>query len=195
MKTNYSVYFLVFFLCWSVSYAQQSTVPSSDSLKVLQNLVNNDISDNNYKRAINNAHTLLLDAKEAEDYYFVASAYNSLGNVYIDLKDSARARKNYTLGLEYAKMSKNDTVVLASYNNLGNIFSEIPETTEKGIAYYNKVIELANQMNKPYELIAPKSNIAWTYIDNEQYDKAYPYLTESLSLMKNHIPADSPNRN
>ena len=194
MKTNYPVYFLVFFLCWSVCSAQQSSVPSIDSLKALHHLVQRDISDNQYERATDNAYELLKHAKERNENYYIASAYNSLGHIYIDIKDSARARKNYTLGLEYAKMSKNDTVVLASYNNLGNIYSEIPETTEKGIAYYNKVIELAKEMKDPYELIAPKSNIAWTYIDNGQFEKAYPYLNESLDLMKKYIPKESANR-
>ena len=78
---------------------------------------------------------------------------------------------------------------MASYNNLGNIYSEIPETTNKGIDYYNKVISLAKKLDSPSELIIPKSNIGWTYLDNGKYNKAYPHLKEALYLLDSIAPS------
>ncbi|MCB7480910.1 tetratricopeptide repeat-containing hybrid sensor histidine kinase/response regulator [Christiangramia sediminis] len=183
MLKNISVFFLVFFLCWSVSFAQTPHSSKNDSLKDIMSEINAHIEKYNYELAIDDSHYLLNKAKASNDYYYVSKAYNGLGHVYYDQKDSARARKNYSLGLEYAQKVENDTLLMDSYNNLGNIYSEIPETTNKGIDYYNKVINIANKLKAPAELIIPKTNIGWTYLDNGKYEKAYPYLNESLQLI------------
>lgn len=183
MIKNFSVFFLVFFLCWSVSFSQTPHSSVNSSLKDIRTEIDTHIDKYLYEQAIEDAHTLLNKAKERNDDYYIAVAYNSLGHIYLDLKDSARARKNYTLGLEYAQKIENDTILLRSYNNLGNIYSEIPETTTKGIDYYNKVIAIANKLGDSTELIVPKSNIGWTYLDNGEYNKAYPYINESLQLV------------
>ncbi len=183
MKKNNFLYLAVFFLSWNYNFSQKPQSVSRDTLDALQNRIEEYIDSYNYEMAIEDSHTLINLAKESEDQYFVAKAYNNLGHVYIDLKDSARARKNYALGLEYAQMCSNDTILMRAYNNLGNIYSEIPETTSKGIEYYNKVIELAKKINDPVESIIPKANIGWTYMDKNEYEKAFPYLKESLKIM------------
>ncbi|MUP46360.1 response regulator [Gramella sp. BOM4] len=144
------------------------------------------INSYNYDLAIDDLYELVNLSKEAGDPYYVSRAYSGLGHVYLDRKDTARARKNYKLSLEYGLKADNDTLLLNAYNNLGNIYSELESTREKGIAYYNMVIDLADKMNDPFSKIAPKSNIGWTYMDIGQYEKAYPYITESLSLLDKH---------
>ncbi len=171
------------FLTWSICQSQSAESISRDSLRVISAKVIDHMDKYHYEQAIEQAHRLLDNAKVNDDYYFVSKAYNSLGHVYLDQKDSARARINYTFGLEYAQLSKNDTLLMHSYNNLGNIYSEIPATVEKGIAYYNKVISIANRIGAPFELVAPKLNIGWTYLDRKDYERAYPYLKESLEIM------------
>ncbi|MCH4823490.1 response regulator [Gramella lutea] len=190
MIRNYFLYSLLCVIFSSQGYSQKSNPASEDSLIVLLRKIHDQIDEYQYVQAVENSHSLLSQAKETDNSYFLSKAYNSLGYIYISLKDSARARKNYTFGLEYAQKAENDTLILYSYNNLGNIYSEIPETVDKGIDYYNKVIDLANKLNIPFELIQPKSNIAWTYLDNGQYEKAYPYLNEALAIMDTIGPAE-----
>lgn len=137
----------------------------------------------NYEQAIEYSHTLINLSKEANDELLIAKAYNVLGHVHLDLKDSARAKRNYLLGLEYAQKCNNDTVLMYSYNNLGNIYSEIPQTIQKGIDYYNSAIVLAKKLNDPEEIFVPKANIGWTYLDNGKYEAAYPYLKESMKII------------
>lgn len=188
MIKNLLVSFLVSFLCWSVSFSQGPVSKGKDPLRQILNEIEAHIDKYQYERAIEDAHILLNEAKDRNDDYYIAEAYNRLGHIYLDRKDSARARKNYTLGLEYAQKIENDTILLRSYNNLGNIYSEIPETTAKGINYYNKVIAIATRLGDSTELIVPKSNIGWTYLDNGEYNKAYPYIKESLQLVDSISP-------
>ncbi|MCM8568103.1 response regulator [Gramella jeungdoensis] len=183
MKKNYFFYLPVFFLLWNISLAQDSNSISRDTLNALLDSIEESIKEYNYEKAIEDSHSLINLAKDADDQYFVAKAYNNLGHVYLDLDDRARARRNYTLGLEYAQKCSNDTILMRSYNNLGNIYSEMPETQTKGINYYNKVIKLAEKINDPVESVVPKANIGWTYLDNGQFEKAYPYINESLKTV------------
>ena len=145
--------------------------------------IGEEIDNYDFIQAIESSYTLLNQAKKSNDLDYISKAYRGLGYIYLSRKDSARARKNFTFGLEYAQKAKNDTLILNSYNNLGNIYSEIPETRNKGIDYYNKVIELASKMNDSIDLVMPKSNIGWTYLDIEKYEKAYPYIKEAKEIM------------
>src|SRR5690606_15956041 len=99
-----------------------------------------------------------------------------------DLNDTIRAKKHYEDALVYAQRTKVDTLVLGAYNNLGNIYSEDRNTTQIGIDYYNLVINLATKLDNSDYLFTPTVNIAWTYIDNEQYREAWPYLERAWEL-------------
>ena len=183
MKKNYLFYFTVIFLTCNINYAQEDNSVSRDSLEVLQQRIESYVNGYNYERAIEDSHVLINLAQESESDYFISKAYNDLGHVYLDLKDKARAEKNYLLGLKYAQNCSNDTLLMRSYNNLGNIYSEETETMAKGIAYYNKGIKLAKEIGNPMETVVPKSNIGWTYLDNGQYERAFPYISESLKTI------------
>ncbi|WP_300438651.1 response regulator [Christiangramia sp.] len=184
MIIKYPGFFLILFFCCSISSAQEKHSVAKDSLQAILEEIIGHIKEYHYEQAIEDAHHLLNEAKEDSNNYYVSHAYNTLGHVYLDLKDSARARKNYTLGLEYAQMVENDTILMRSYNNLGNIYSEIPETINRGIEYYNEVIRLAKKIDDSSELIIPKSNIGWTYLDNGKYKEAYPYIKEALQILE-----------
>ncbi|TRO65381.1 tetratricopeptide repeat-containing hybrid sensor histidine kinase/response regulator [Christiangramia sabulilitoris] len=179
-------FFLCLVLCtffWNSGFSQNPETVSEDSLKILADNISDHINRYNYEKAIEQSHQLLNLAGEIDSPDYTAKAYHSLGHIYTDQNDSARARKNYALGLEYAQQSKNDTIILLSYINLGNVYSEIPATVEKGMGYYNKVIELAEKLDLPEDLVISKSNIAWTYLDNGKYEKSFSYLNESLKIL------------
>ena len=183
MKRNYFLAFFLCFLFWNNLISQKHNSYTQDLLEELLDSVENQLDKYHYEQAIEVTHLMLTKAKETEDNYYISKAYNYFGHVYTDQLDSARARKNYTLGLEYAQLAKNDTLIMHSYNNLGNIYSEIPQTTKKGISYYNKAIEVAEKLGLYLDVIAPKTNIGWTYLDEDQHRKAFPYINNSLKIL------------
>lgn len=187
MKTNVSVYFLLFFLCFSVTNAQHSLEKPKDTLQTLLDKVNEDILKYQYQQAVDKAYDLVTLAKEKDNNLYVSRAYHSLGHIYSDTKDLDRARQNYAFGLEYAEKTGNDSILLTSYNNLGNALSENPAYRDEGIDYYNKAIKLARDLNMREELIAPTTNIGWTYLDANQYDRAFPFLDRALELMLDEV--------
>ncbi len=178
MKKKYLLLISFLFIV-SVSFSQKDAY--LDSLyKVSSSFVNK----YDYKSALENSYFLLEEAKKRNNLEFRYHAHNILGSTYGDLSDTLRSKKHYETALLLAQESKNDTLLLWAYNNLGNIFSEDKKTTEKGIYYYDKVIKLADKLNIPKEKFPPTVNIAWTYLDNGEFQKAYPYLDNAWQLFR-----------
>ncbi|TDN89250.1 signal transduction histidine kinase [Salegentibacter sp. 24] len=181
-------HYLLFIFCvisLNSLFSQNGEPVSIDSLERLSDLASDYIVNYNYKDGVENAYLLLELAEDADEEYYKFHAHNYLGTAYNELKDTLRAKKNYLKALDYARELKNDTLLIYIYNNLGNIYSEEKGNEEKGIDYYNKVIDLADSLGIENEKLTPTVNIAWTYIDGKKYDRAYPFLKKSLKLIEN----------
>lgn len=165
-------------------YSQQS-VYKDLYLDSIYKITAGHLSKYEYKESIEVAMQLLQESKSRGNDYYQYHSMNLLGNNYADLKDKLHARQHYKEALEIALKLDSDTLLLSSYNNLGNVYSEDRNTTQVGIDYYNQTIELATKMNYDSKLLAPTANIAWTYLDNDQYEKALPYLIRSWKLLEN----------
>lgn len=196
MKKAYFFFIFCCFILSNLAFSQEESQICPDSLRSILKQISYHIEKYDYEQAIEDSHLLINLSNETDNKYYSAQGYNMLGHVYIDLKDSIRAKKNYLNALDYAEESRNDTLLLSSYNNLGNIYSEIPETAQKGITYYNKVIAIAEKLDIPVQIFIPKTNIGWTYLDQGKYEKAYPYLTEALGILDSLVeenPSDPEN--
>ncbi|MGB8375023.1 MAG: tetratricopeptide repeat protein, partial [Salegentibacter sp.] len=178
MKNYFSCLFL--FLFFASGYAQQKNSSTIGCLEDLTKKTAKEMGEYDYEAGIEDAMLLIEEAKKAHNPYYHYHGHNFLGVAYEDLQDTLRALKNYEYALKWAQKSENDTLILWSYNNLGNIYSSLDSTREKGIAYYNKVIDLSKKLSIEEESVVPKINIGWTYLDENKADKAYPYLKESL---------------
>jgi signal transduction histidine kinase/CheY-like chemotaxis protein len=181
---KYYFFLLVFLIAFANLYSQQS-VYKDLHLDSLYQITIEHLKKYEYKESIEVAMELLQESKNRGNDYYHYHSNNILGNNYIDLKDTLHSRKHYKEALNIALKLESDTLLLISYNKLGNAYSEDINTTQIGIDYYNRTIELATKMNYESQLLAPTANIAWTYIDNGLYDKALPYLKSSWKLFGN----------
>jgi len=163
-------------------YSQQSDYKDTylDSLRKLTSM---HLDNYDYKESIEVARQLLEASKKRGNDYYIYHSNNILGVNYADLNDTLHSRRYYKQALKVALKLKNDTLLLTSYNNLGNVYSEDKNTTQIGIDYYNRTIDLATKMNLENRLLEPTANLAWTYLDNGLYDKAFPYLNKTWKLM------------
>lgn len=178
------LFLVVFYISIAAGFAQQNNEISIDSLEKLRRETSEFISEYSYHKGIEKALKLVESSRKFGSDYYRYHGHNFLGVAYADLKDTARARKNYEFALKYAEKTGNDTIILRANNNLGNSYSENPKTTEEGIDLYKKVIKLSEKTNLPEESLAPKINIAWTYLDNKQPKLAFPYLDASRKMLR-----------
>ncbi|MDR9456903.1 MAG: response regulator [Salegentibacter sp.] len=179
-------FLLLVLFCASLvfSYAQEQKVVRHDSLEKLLKQTAGFFNKYSYQEGIDQAIKLMEASKDFGSDYYHYHAHNFLGRAYAELDDTIRAKKNYEYALEFAQKTKNDTLILWAYNNLGNIYSDNPKTVDRGIEMYEKVILLAEEAAMPQEGLAPKINIAWTYLDLEKPHEALPYLKESVDVLK-----------
>ena len=153
--------------------------------KYLDSLYNNSakfLESYNYKETIEHAMELVNEAKAKSNNYYSYQGHVLLGFSYEDINDTVRALKHYNYVLDFAKKLNDISYVLTAYNYLGNMYSEDPKTVEKGINYYQKIIDIATEKNMKEEFLIPTLNIAWTYIDYKKYDKAWVYLEKGQEL-------------
>jgi len=183
LKKNY-FFLLVFIIAFANLYSQQSAFKDLH-LDSLYKISSEHLDKYEYKESIEIAIQLLHESKTKGNDYYNYHSNNILGINYADLNDTLHSRKHYKEALNIALKLKSDSLLLLSYNNLGNVYSEDKNTTQIGIDYYNRAIELATKMNYEEKIFTPTANLAWTYIDNGLYDKALPYLQKSWELMGN----------
>ena len=140
--------------------------------------------DYDFNRSIGHSLELIEVASIKKDFYNLNHAYNVLGVTYERLEDTVRAQENYVKALEFARLSKNDTLLWYAYNNLGNIYSSNKKTIEKGLNYYRKALEVSSRIPESDQALTPVMNIAWTHLENHNYNQAFPYLERAWKLFK-----------
>lgn len=150
-----------------------------DSLDIIST---NSLDNYDYKEAIETGMELVEEAKKQNNDFYSFQGHRVLGFSYQDLNDTIRALKHFNYVLDYAEKLDSVSYLLSAYNNLGNIYSENPKTIQKGIDYYHEIIDIALEKDLKEELFIPTLNIAWTYLDNEENDKAWIYLEKGLEL-------------
>ncbi|KAA1243706.1 ATP-binding protein [Aquimarina sp. RZ0] len=162
---------------------ENSGFSKNDSLQSLLDISNNLTYKYKIKesleyaiKAVNYAYQLDNDHYKAEAYYLMAYNYNTL----VDYKN---AEQYFRKSLEYAEKSSDSLLVLWNYNGLGNVFSEGYKDLESSLDFYHRATNLGKKLHNPMEYMTPVINLAWVYIDIEEYDKAYPYLVEAERLV------------
>ncbi len=128
-------------------------------------------------KIIDLAHQIDSDTYKSAGHYLMASNYEVV-------KDFENIELHYKESLKYATLAQDSVRILRNLNGLGNVYSEGYKDFEKGIFYYNQSLQIAKKIKIKEETLAPVLNLGWTYIDEEKYDLAYPYLLEAQELAK-----------
>jgi len=181
LRKNYFLSVISILLCLPL-FSQTSVKAYRDSIKKLSKAANEAYNTYDYNNSIEYSLQLIRLASTKNDADNLYTGYNGLGVTYEILEDTLRAKENYEQALHYAEVSKNDTLLWYAYNNLGNIYSSNKKTIDKGLRYYEKAIDITSRLSEPKEALTPIINIAWTYLDNKQYDKAAIYLKRAWKL-------------
>ncbi|MFT5751084.1 MAG: signal transduction histidine kinase/ActR/RegA family two-component response regulator [Dokdonia sp.] len=169
-------------LCSGSSLFAQSSFSSIDSLAYYKGLADESLSQLNAKEAIELSGKLISMATAQENDYYIFEGYNILGTVYSNVKDTLQARLSYEKGLVVARRSKQDSLISWAYLNLGNVESDQKVNYQKGIDYYEKSIAINERTNQQGDNVIPYINIGWTYLDEDQEDRALPFLLKAKNL-------------
>ena len=179
-------YILPTIVCFLLSYSvwSQKTEKEKfrDSLKKY-NVSSLKASNNNrFKETIENSNKAILYCHKLGDLSNLGAIYNRLGIAYERISELGKANKNYRIALKYAMQFDDNPQILLTYSNLGNVYSDGYKKIDSGVYFYKKAIEVNKKIKDSTNTLLPIINIGWTYIDEEMYDEAYPYLIDSKKI-------------
>ncbi|MEW7278884.1 response regulator [Aquimarina sp. 2201CG1-2-11] len=138
--------------------------------------------ENKVKQSLEYAIKMIDYANELDSDYYKSKGFYIMAANYESISDYQSAEKNYKESLRYAKRNGDSLLTAYIYNGLGNISVYLTENKETGIDYYNKSLALGSKFEK-YNQHPATINLAWSYLDLNKFDKAYPYLVKSEELL------------
>lgn len=136
-----------------------------------------------YNKTIEAANRGIDLANQIKDNYYLANFYNDLGLSYDGISEFLKSKESYLESIYYANNIDNDTLKSWIYNNLGNLYSEGFKKIDSALMYYKKSLDYAEKVKDTFEILTPILNIGWTYIDQGDYDTAFPYLQKSEQMI------------
>lgn len=154
-----------------------------DSIQELIDISNDLTFEFKIKESLEYAIKAANYAHKLDNDYYKGHAYYMMGYNYSVLVDHKSAEKSYRNALEYATKAKDSVLMLWSYNGLGSVYSDGYNNLETSLVFYNKAKDLGKILEMDEEYMTPVINLAWTYIDIKEPDKAYPYLLEAEQLV------------
>lgn len=180
---------LSFLLSFSVWSQKSKEANIKDSIQKYFYITGLHYDNYHYKESVEAANKAIDFAHQINDILSLASLHNDLGLAYYGISDLTKSKKNYLISLMYANEQNNDTLKCWAYNNLGNIYSEGFKHRDSALYYYKESLKISEKLNDTIEIFTPTLNIGWTYIDENDFDSAYPYLVNSEKMIK-CIPED-----
>lgn len=119
--------------------------------------------------------------EELQNKMGLSFCYNSLGNLYYQQKDYAKAEMWYLKSFALRKITEDYRGQAIVLNNLGNLMMDT-ELYDKALGFFNK----AKSINESFGIIDQATinlvNIGMTYEKMDQLDLAYAAFSESKTL-------------
>jgi signal transduction histidine kinase/ActR/RegA family two-component response regulator len=139
---------------------------------VIERLLNKAVIEFNkseYDDALELTKHALVNSYEINDDSYIAQSYNTLGVIYNECSESAKAIEFYDKALTFAKKVNNDKLYNWIYGNLGSVyyFSEID--VPKGINYYKKSLYYAIKIKDTAQIEFTKINLASAYFSIDRF--------------------------
>lgn len=126
-----------------------------------------------------------FNTKNTSGIIRLASIYVNIAAAYIKLKEYNDAlsylQKSLNLTNKYAPKSN---LLMYIYINLAKIYKEIKEY-DSALSYYDKAVHMMNRtygINNHIYLAGIKEDLSSIYADKQDYQKAYMYAKESMTI-------------
>ncbi|WP_209399842.1 response regulator [Pseudozobellia sp. WGM2] len=173
---------LGFLCCSTIAIGQSDSIWTRDTLESYLNRSNAAYDLYQYKEAIEYASELVEKGKEYKqrDYEFLG--YDLLGAIYAESDDSVQGKKYSEKALELAREMGEDSLIAWGALNLGILYSDNKNTLDLAIHYFEESIALNEKLKDFDEVYLTYINLIWTYLDNDEPDKAYKILKQAETL-------------
>lgn len=182
---------VLFVVCTTSSYSQTASV-TTDSLMALHYKSSSLYNNYDFKNAIDASAKLVEVSQKQQDDYYTSIGYASLGAIYLAMEDTINCFNYYNKSLDYALKTKRDTLIADVYNDLGKAYIETEGNITKALNYFEK--SKTHNTHGGRSILGhlqPTINVAWAHLNNNNLDKALPYLISAKNIIDNNDPVDA----
>ena len=113
----------------------------------------------------------------------IAVSLNSMGNIYLLLKQYDLAVERFKKSQEIEKSINNELGLAINYQNIG-FAKDAQGNIDEALEFYNKSLEINNRINNTYGQIICKSSIASIYIKQSNPKKALELIKSNIEPAK-----------
>lgn len=133
--------------------------------------------------AFNAIYQALQYSQLANDSETTTQIHITLGDLYLDFKDYAKAHLNYTIALKMAQAIGNEIMQANALMGIGTVFY-LSKNPKEALSYYLKAENIFKENNDDVGYAQNLNNIALCYGDLKQVNKALYYYTIALRNYK-----------
>ncbi|WP_421823770.1 tetratricopeptide repeat protein [Flagellimonas oceanensis] len=136
-----------------------------------------------YERIAKNPDSAFINYNSSKRYYqkygdssWVGRNFLNMGTIQKDFNDFFGSKETLTEAIQFLIPDKDTTYIAQSYNLLATNHRKLLNFAD-AVEYYNKAIAISSADE---DVLIYKNNLAVTYIDDKQYDKAISLLEKVL---------------
>lgn len=153
-----------------------------DNCVGLKNIAETYYRENNTTKAIEYANQFMQVINASSNEVAKMKAYNTIGNIYRDMNETAKAKSYYEKVLSFPQLKKSAVTEGNALNNLAMMYFE--ESPEKSKTYFFKSLEVRKKAQRPLFIADSYLNIGHWYFMMEQTDSAAYYYNTMLDFSK-----------
>jgi signal transduction histidine kinase len=143
----------------------------------------------NYEKSIEYGERAIKLSEEYGYYnkYYGISSF--MGNSYVEIKDSIRAKRAFSQSIETAERLKDTIGIIISEIDFANFYALTEENSKKEIAIdlYKNTLVLAEKIKSSNNLLLLNSNIAELYLDIGNYTEAAFYIQQTKKYINDSV--------
>ncbi len=110
-------------------------------------------------------------------------ANHSLGTIFIDLEETEKAIQHFKVASHLSKETGNEKMLGHSESAMGTAY--IPKNKDSAIYHLNQASVAFSNSNFPQFHHHARANIAEVYLDDNQVDSAYRYISTAIPFFSN----------
>jgi signal transduction histidine kinase len=137
--------------------------------------------ENRYDSSMIRHKDALRKKRELQDKPGEVISLNTIGDLYLRMKNDERALANYTLALEISQALKDDDAIALSYNNAGKLYHH-QKNYQRAIANFDLGFQKAQQSKNLEQLKLSTAFLSQAYKELGNYQKSLQYREQSIEI-------------
>ena len=171
---------ILFFTCFV--FSQGNTENDTAYINLIEQ-ANNQYNSGNYADALHSCEEI-INNKIANDND-KQDAFFKIGKIYLDLEESSLALSYLKKSLKIALKLNDSTQIAYLYNSFGSYY-KLVQRIDSSIIYYSKALELFKITKNEQGIAGANNNLAITYFNNLDYEKALSHYSNSFRIAKKY---------